>query len=262
MQETTSGVWPRIADRLRWIAVRGLAAVATGIVVLGLGGRLVMFLSRLLHPDAVGRVTENGNRIGEFTADGTFALVIFGGLFAGLLAAVMWVGTKYWLPDKAWAVGLATAAVGGPTLVLADNRDFEILRSPAGDIVLLVGLVFGFGMALHRVDRAFDRRLPPRGSTAAAVLYGILTSVGVLCVPIAYGAFLTEAGCFCSDPNVWTGVGLIVATVASGVWWVLDITGSVDAPTWLRWTGLVGTWGAVAAGAYYLTREVTAILAG
>ncbi len=39
---------------------------------------MVMLASRLIHPDAVGRITENGNRIGEFTLEGTIGLILFG----------------------------------------------------------------------------------------------------------------------------------------------------------------------------------------
>jgi hypothetical protein len=52
-----------LIGRIRWIAVGGLAGVVSGVLVLGLGGRLVMLASRLLHPDTAGRLTENGNRI-------------------------------------------------------------------------------------------------------------------------------------------------------------------------------------------------------
>jgi hypothetical protein len=69
------GTWPRIADRLRWFFLSGLASAMAGVVVLGIGGRLVMLASRFLHPEAAGRLTENGNRIGEFTFGGTIELV-------------------------------------------------------------------------------------------------------------------------------------------------------------------------------------------
>lgn len=44
----------RLMNVIRDIAVGGTASVISGIVVLGFGGRLVMFLSRLLHPEAIG----------------------------------------------------------------------------------------------------------------------------------------------------------------------------------------------------------------
>ena len=81
----------RLARLIRWVAVRGITSALAGVLVLGVGGRLVMLASRLLHPDAVGRITESENRIGEFTRDGTTGLVLLGGLFGGLIAGVIWV---------------------------------------------------------------------------------------------------------------------------------------------------------------------------
>ncbi|HEY5651539.1 MAG TPA: hypothetical protein VIW46_08840, partial [Acidimicrobiia bacterium] len=59
-----------------------------------------MFISRVLHPDAAGRITENGNRIGEFTVDGTIELIVFGGLLSGVVAGVVWVLIREWIPDN------------------------------------------------------------------------------------------------------------------------------------------------------------------
>ena len=49
-----------------WIGV----AMVVGLLVAGIGGRLVMRLAALLVPDSVGRFTENGNVIGTITLDG------------------------------------------------------------------------------------------------------------------------------------------------------------------------------------------------
>ncbi|MEA1902973.1 MAG: hypothetical protein U9N56_05540 [Actinomycetota bacterium] len=91
----------RIGGRVRWVAVRGLASAVAGLLVLGVGGRLVMLASRLLHPDAAGRITENGARIGEFTVEGTIELILFGGLLSGVFAGVIWVLVKEWIPQTA-----------------------------------------------------------------------------------------------------------------------------------------------------------------
>jgi hypothetical protein len=63
---------------LRDIARGGIAGALVGIVVGGLGARLVMRLVAMLHPDAVGAFTENGNRIG-------YALLV-----VGLCTAAWW----------------------------------------------------------------------------------------------------------------------------------------------------------------------------
>ena len=58
-------------DLLRDIAVGSLAGLIAGLVVGGVGGRVVMRLAALLAPEAVGRFTENGFRIGTITLQGS-----------------------------------------------------------------------------------------------------------------------------------------------------------------------------------------------
>ena len=67
-----------IGEMLRDIARGGISGAIVGVVVGGLGGRLMMRLAAILHPDAVGALTENGNRIGDITMGGTLFLVLFG----------------------------------------------------------------------------------------------------------------------------------------------------------------------------------------
>lgn len=260
MQATETSVWSRAFERVRWIFLGGLSGVISGVVVLGLGARLVMYFSRLLHPNAVGRLTEGGNRIGEFTLEGTVGLVLFGGLLSGLMGAVVWVLAKDWLPNSWWVIGLAATAIGGPTLILSDNRDFTILADPALDIVLLLALVFAFGAAIPGIDRSLHRRLPSSDGSVARVIYSVLAAFGLLFVQLTFATFFSEFACFCSEPNILTGAALVVAGLASLVWWLLEARGADETPIWLRWAGRIGSWGAVAAGTFYLWREVTTIL--
>ena len=77
----------RVALLVRHIALVGLAGVVVGVVVGG--GRLVMGILAAVAPDRVtGRITENGNRVGELTMGGTIELLVFVGVFAGAVGAV------------------------------------------------------------------------------------------------------------------------------------------------------------------------------
>jgi hypothetical protein len=239
--------------------VRGLAAVTSGVLVLGLGGRLVMFLSRLLHPDAVGRATENGNRIGEFTIEGTLALLMFGGLAGGLFAGVVWVIVKDWISDKSLMVGLGAVSIGGFLLIEADNRDFLILTPPGLDLALLLALVFLFGVVLHRFDTIFDRRLPDRGPISTFV-YTLITVAGVALSIPTFGNFFSSSFCACLHPPVWTGVLLAATALGTVVWWVLELRGAERPPKSLRMFARVTTSAAVVAGAVHLTAQIAAIL--
>src|SRR5689334_4060691 len=86
---------------LREITRGGVAALVAGVLVAGVGGRLVMRLAALLVPEAAGRFTENGNRIGDITLGGTFALILFIGLFVGVVGGTVWVTMRPWLPESA-----------------------------------------------------------------------------------------------------------------------------------------------------------------
>ena len=135
---------------IRTIALGGLAAAITGVVVFGVGGRVVMLTSRLLHPEAVGRITENctpavgpkpipANRISSIVPP-----------TVNSPTRLIWVLVRQWIPDSAVLVGLGAVAIGGSLLIQSDNTDFVILEGPQIDLVLLVSLVFVFGVSLRR----------------------------------------------------------------------------------------------------------------
>ena len=62
-----------------------------------------MRLATILHEDRVGLLTENGEVIGRITLNGTFALMMFGGLGMGLLAGTIWVIVSPWIPGRGLA---------------------------------------------------------------------------------------------------------------------------------------------------------------
>ena len=211
----------RFADVLRDIAVGGIASLISGTVILGFGGRLVMFFSRLLHPEAIGRFTENGNEVGVFTVEGTVGLVLFGGVASGLIAAPVWVVMKPWIPPRWAVVGLGAVAIGGFQLVSSDNRDFDILEGPALDIVLLLALVFVFGAVLSALDRFLDRRLPRADRTGPVVVYGLVTAVGLIFVPLGLLLQFMPGFDERAYPPIWTGV-FVCATALVTIWWWID----------------------------------------
>jgi hypothetical protein len=258
--DQVTGLGARLALRVRWLAVRGVAAVATGTVVLGLGGRLVMLGSRLLHPDAAGRVTENGNRVGDFTVDGTIEVVVFGGVGGGVVAAVVWVIVWRWIPRHPAVVGFGAVALGGFNLIDSGNRDFVILGDPFPDLVLLVGLLFGFGASLVWVDRWFDARLPKSEGAASIAVYSLIVLVGAPFLIPSIGGFFTAEFCFCNNPPIATGVFIVITAIVTGWWWVLGLGGSLSPPTTLRRIGTTSVALAVATGTVHLVGEIATIL--
>lgn len=121
------------------------AGLAVGVVIAGLGSRLVMRLLAVADPDARGSFTENGNQVGDITLGGTLGLVTFVGIPIGFLAGLIVFAVRRWLPaGQPWR-GLAFSAVLlallGGTVIDPDNIDFRLLE-PAGLAIALFGLLF------------------------------------------------------------------------------------------------------------------------
>jgi hypothetical protein len=130
------------------------AGLAVGIVVAGLGSRLVMRVLAIADPDAEGSFTENGNQVGDITLGGTAGLLVFIGIPTGVLAGLIVFAVRRWLPaGQPWR-GLAFSAILlallGGTVIDPDNVDFRILE-PTGLAIALFGLLFlaaGFWLPL------------------------------------------------------------------------------------------------------------------
>ena len=218
---------------LRDIARGGISGAIVGIVVGGLGGRVVMRVAAILHPDAVGALTENGNRIGDITMGGTLFLVLFGLIFC-VLAGVLWVIVSPWIPGQTGVRALLTAgvaiAIGTPLLIIGRNPDFVILDHDPGVVALLVALVGLIGLSIALLDSWLDRRLPHAvtGRKGPAVFYATVTLMGaVLVLPFVLLVFLT------SDEYqlpLRAGYALLVVGLCTATWWGLRVRGRVSAP--------------------------------
>lgn len=246
---------------LREVAASAFVAVLAGIMVGGVGGRLVMRLAALIDPARVGLRTENGNRIGDITPDGTLALVLFGGLFAGMAAATVWVVVRPWLPEGRLARygAAASAAVGlaGFTVIEGDNRDFFILEPAVASVVMFIAVVALAGVLTVWLDRRLVVWL--RGSRWFNPIALIVLLLGGLLAPTAFAAFLSSDFCFCDVPPRPAGLALIVAGAATVTTWVLRWRG-MGYPWLLRAVGWGATAAAVAFGLIHLAGQVAAIV--
>jgi hypothetical protein len=223
----------RSGEVLRDIARGGISGVLAGIVVGGLGGRLVMRIAALLHPDTIGAFTENGNRIGDITLDGTLALVMIG-LISCAMAGAIWVIVSPWIPGRAEVRALLTAgigiAIGTPLLIIGGNPDFVILEHDPAVVALLVALVGAIGLSIALLDSWLDRRLPhaTTGEKRPAAFYAIVTLVGaVLVLPFVLLVFLA------SDEYqlpLRAGYVLLAIGLCTAVWWGLRVQGRASAP--------------------------------
>jgi MFS family permease len=250
-------LWPP-GEVLRDITRGGLAGLVVGIVVAGLGGRIAMRLAALYVPDASGSFTENGNRIGAITLDGSLGLIVFGGLFAGLFIGVLWVVVRPWLPARlslrvVVAVPLAIG-LGSSRLIEGGSQDFAVLGhdpTAVGVLIVLLGLV---GVAVVGVDEWLERRLPRISSSRdpGAAIYGGVTALGlVFLVPVAYTFLSTR----------WQiGAAVLVAGLATLTWWIVRQRGTTRPPDWLRAIGTVAVAAATLIGLAMTVPEVQAAL--
>jgi hypothetical protein len=127
-------------------AARRLAAITAvggllGLLVGGVGGRLAMMLLARLNPGATGVTSDDGFRIGQFTAVDTMNLLLLGAGFgvvgAGVYAVVrgLRVG-PHWFQVLSIAGG--PAVVVGAAIVHTDGVDFRLLGPPWLTIGLFV----------------------------------------------------------------------------------------------------------------------------
>ena len=135
----------RVVPVLRSLGGCLAAGLVVGLVVAGLGSRLVMRLLAIADPDARGIITENGNVVGEITFGGTAGLVVFIGIPSGILGGLIVYLVRRWLPARLLWRGLVLSvvllALLGRTVIDPDNFDFLFL-DPAGLAVTLFGALF------------------------------------------------------------------------------------------------------------------------
>ena len=238
--------WP-LGVIFRDIARGGLAGLVVGLVVGGLGGRVAMRLIALMIPESAGRFTENGNRIGDITLGGTFALLLFGGLFAGIFVGTIWVVVSPWLPrslgPRVLAAILLAIGLGAFGVVQGSNSDFLVLGYEPSVIVVLLGLVGLVGASMAIVDAWLDRRLPRPRSTneAASSAYIALSLIGIFFAGGVVATFL--------DVQLRpVGIALVATGIATLCWWYLRYRGAERPPLVLRLLGSGSVTAAVVLG--------------
>lgn len=248
------------AEVLRDITRGGLAGLIVGVLLAGIGGRLVMRLAAILVPSADGAFTENGNRIGDITLGGSLGIVIAIGLLFGAVAGSLWVVIRPWLPRSRLAAAVVTipvaVALGTRGLVEARNEDFEVLGHDPLVVASLVILVASFGPALVVADAWLDRRLPHPIPADRRVISGfaVVTVLGLILTA------LMVVPMYLSAPLRWAGVALIVVGLATLASWVRLSRAQPIAPWWLTLVGRIALTVAVAAGLAVVIPEIQGAL--
>jgi hypothetical protein len=129
-----------------------VAGVSVGILVIGLGSRLAMFVLRRTSPDyVVGMTSDDGFEIGQITLSGTYQLLALGAV-VGVIGALAYVAVAPWLIGPGWfrrsTVGLTAGALVGAMVIVPGGVDFTVLEPTWLAVVLFVGLPFVSGIVL------------------------------------------------------------------------------------------------------------------
>jgi hypothetical protein len=256
----------RLAGGLRPVVHAGIAGALAGLLVGGIGGRIVMRLSAIAGgPEVAGAITENGATVGEITAEGTMALLLFGGLFSGISGGVILAMVAPWLrwagAVRGLVFGVFVLAVAGPAVIDASNFDFLILQPAWLNVVMFSALFLLFGVAAVILLDGLERRPSTSRGGIALLLYSPLLAVGSLVAIPTFGFFFSVEFCSCVDPPVLVGASLLVAAVATG--WALfaAVRGHQSGPPRAaRLLGLAGVFAAFVAGSFATAREFAAIL--
>jgi hypothetical protein len=223
----------------RHLTLAGLAGVLTGILVGGVGGRLFMRLADAAAPAlAQGRRTEAGFTVGEVTVGGSLGLVIFIGLFTGVVGAVLFVVFSPWL---SWAgqwrgalFGVVLLAIGSATsdVMNPDNIDFRILENSVLLTALIFVLFIAFGIGVDGAFKFLDQRMPRVGEGANAVKapYIVFALIGVLLFLSVLPIFFTESSCSCEPPIVASGA-MVLSGIGTLVWWASGLISALPSQT-------------------------------
>jgi hypothetical protein len=117
---------------VRYGALLFAAGTLAGVLAAGAGGRLVMRLLAITSQESHGITTEGGATVGEISIDGTLGFIVFVGLAAGLLSALLFVVAGSLLPR-----GRAGGVVLGLMLLVLLGARFEPLRADNFDFNLV-----------------------------------------------------------------------------------------------------------------------------
>jgi hypothetical protein len=166
-----------IRRTLRALAVSVYSGVIAGILVGGAGGRLMMRVMAATSSDDVqGVLTEAEENVGEVTAGGTVFLILFAGVFAGLVGGLLYKLARRGLPAPprvgGAVVGVMVLALIGVVsgMLNSANKDFVILSPSWLAVAMVVAGALLFGMCLASVHERLDRGMPEISARWTVVL--------------------------------------------------------------------------------------------
>lgn len=179
-----------VVEQVRILAVAG---ITVGVIVVGLGSRLAMFVLRLTSPDSViGVQSDDDFTIGKFTLAGTYNLALLG-TSVGIIGVAAYQCVSPRLIGPTWfrrlTVALASGAVVGSMLVHGDGIDFRVLEPTwlAIGLFVLLPAIFGavIGPVVDRVSQATSRTATGRARWILPIVLVIVFPLSLLTLIIS-----------------------------------------------------------------------------
>jgi hypothetical protein len=246
-----------LAALARHVAVVGYSGLITGVLVGGLGSRVFMRISGATgRASAQGATTEAGFTVGEITLDGSMGLVLFVGIFMGILAALLYAVFRPWL---AWAgrlrgvvFGAVLFAIGSASsdVMNPDNIDFFILGNGLVNVLVIGGLFLAFGIVMEEAHRWLERKVPGE-SGRIRVGSAMLAVVGTLAaVPLTISIMFGNS-CDC-DPPIIAAWFVVLTGIGTVLWWV-----SARRPRLRLPAAVIGYAGLIGATGFGLVRAIS-----
>jgi hypothetical protein len=129
-----------------------VAGVSAGILVIGLGSRLAMFVLRVTSPGfVVGMESDDGFEIGRTTLSGSYQLLALGAA-VGVIGALGYIAVAPWLIGPGWfrrvTVGLTAGALVGSLVIVPGGIDFTFLEPTWLAVAFFVALPVLSGILL------------------------------------------------------------------------------------------------------------------
>jgi hypothetical protein len=129
-----------------------LVGALSGVIAVGVLGRVAMFLLAYLNPLASGVRSDDGFEIGQFTLSGSLQLAAAGlqigvtGVFFYLVVRGLMVGPGWF---RLLSISLGPAVVVGAMVVHTDGVDFNVLEPVWLAALLFIGVPAAYCALLH-----------------------------------------------------------------------------------------------------------------
>lgn len=169
-------------------------------------------------PEAIGRTTENGNRIGDLTVGGTLELVVFGGVFPGLIGGTLYLALRPWLAPlggrRGLVFGILLLGLMGHVVFDPTNFDFRTFGHVGLNVGLFAALFLLFGATSAAAVERLDRAAHHSRAAAAIAWLGVAPAALFIGLGLASTVALLLGMSFEGSP----ALGLVlVGTIAAGV---------------------------------------------